>query len=118
MTHNTIIPKDEQLEALANGIQSFYQLIEKYTGGPIRSDFREFAIVTKADLAQYLNEHESLAKKHVITEEAALRLHDHPVLLADDNKWMVCWIDHGTKINIIYYDSLPEAAANFLMAYW
>lgn len=111
------IPKDEQIEALANGIQQFYRLIEKYTGEPIKSDFRQFATVTKTELTEYLRKNESLAEKHVMEEEA-LRLHDHPVLVANDDKWTVCWMDQGTKTNIFHYDNLPEAAANFLMAYW
>ncbi len=118
MIQQANIPKDEQLEALANGLQPFYQLIEKYTGEPIQTDFRQFATVTKTELTEYLRKNEALAEKHVMSEEEALRLHDHPVLLVNDDKWMVCWMDHGTKTNIVYYDNLPEAAANFLMAYW
>lgn len=118
MIQKATIPKDEQLEALANGLQQFYRLIEKYTGGAIQTDFRQFATVTKAELTEYLRRDEALAKQHVMSEEEALRLHDHPVLLADNDKWMVCWIDRGTKTNIVYYDNLPEATANFLMAYW
>lgn len=118
MNQKIEIPKPEQLEALAHGLQFFYRVIEKHTGGPIRTDFRQFATVTKSELAEYLKSHPLLAKKHVMSEEEALRLDDHPVLLAEDGKWLVCWIAHGTKTNKAYFDDLTEAAANFLMAYW
>ena len=118
MNQKIEISKTEQLEALADGLQAFYRVVEKHIGGPIRTDFRQFATVTKTELAEYLKSHPLLAEKHVMSEEEALRLHDHPALLTENGKWLVCWIDRGTKTNKAYFDDLPEAAANFLMAYW
>lgn len=112
------IPEEQQLQALANGLPAFYRLIENYTGGPIKSDFRQFATVDKGDLARYLRRHQALAAKHVMAEADALTLHDHPVLLKEGDKWLVCWIDHGTKKNEAFFGDLSEAAANFIMAYW
>ena len=111
-----MIPAEEQLQALANGLPAFYRLIEKYSGS-IQPDFREFATVDQADLAHYLRRYPALAAMHVLVESDALALHDFPVLLKEGHGWLVCWIDHGTKRNITFYSDLPEAAANF-MAYW
>jgi len=118
MSSTNSIPVDEQLAALADGLPSLYSLIENYTGGPIKTDFREFVTVSKEELAEYLRRDIALAEKHVITENEALRLHDHPVLLNENKMWLVCWIDRGSKTNKAYYSELAEAAANYLMAYW
>ncbi len=118
MNSTTSIPKNKQLTALADGLPALYQLIEKYTGGPIRTDFRQFVTVSKMELVEYLRHNPALAEKHVMSENEALHLHDHPVLLNENGKWLVCWIDHETKTNKVYFDDLSEAAANFLMAYW
>lgn len=118
MNASPTIPAEEQLQALANGLPAFYKLIEKYTGGPIRTDFRQFATVDKVDLAHYLRRDQALAATHVMAEADALTLHDLPVLLREGDGWLVCWIDHGTKTNKTFYSDLSEAAANFIMAYW
>jgi hypothetical protein len=118
MNSTVNIPKNEQLMALASGLPALYQLIEKYTGGPIRTDFRQFVTVSKTELAEYLRSNPSLAEKQVMPEKKVLHLHDHPVLLHENEKWLVCWIEHGTKTNKVYFNDLAEAAANLLMAYW
>lgn len=118
MNTNPVIPRENQLQALANGLSAFYRLIEDYTGGSIKTDFRHFATVSKSDLADYFRNNQELAAARVMSVEDALKLHDHPVLLAEDGKWLVCWIDKGDKKNQMFYTDLSEAAANFVMAYW
>ena len=118
MNMSSPIPKDEQLRALASGLTAFCHLIEEHTGSPIKGDFRQYASVTKAELTEYLRHNPEMARKHLISEDEALQLHDHPVLLADADEWLVCWMDHGRKTNKSYFNDIHEAAANFLMAYW
>jgi hypothetical protein len=112
------IPKDEQLAALAEGITAFYQLIEKYTGKPLSGDFRGYATVTKAELANYLRNHPGLAERHITKESDALKQHDLPALIAENGRWISCWIDHGRKVSEERFDDINEAAVSFLMAYW
>ena len=112
------IPKAEQLAALADGLPAVYRLIKKYTGGQIQTDFREFITVSKSELAEYLRANPSLATKHVMTESEALKLDDRPALLRERGKWLVCFVDYGSKMEKAYFDDLSEAAANFLMVYW
>ena len=118
MNPTSVIPKDEQLAALADGITAFYRLIEKHTGKPLSGDFREYATVTKVELANYLRKYPGLAELHVTKESDAIKLHDLPVLLIENDQWISCWIDHGRKVNEERFDDINEAAASFLMAYW
>ncbi|MCK9588589.1 MAG: hypothetical protein M0Q93_04385 [Terrimicrobiaceae bacterium] len=113
-----VITKDEQLAALAGGITAFYQLIEKHTGKPLSGDFRGYATVTKAELANYLRKHPGLAERHISKESDVLKQHDLPALISDKDHWIVCWIDHGRKVDEERFEDINEAAASFLMAYW
>ena len=118
MTAKIVIPREEQLAALADGMPALYRVIEKYTGGSVQGDFRSFVNVSKAELAEYLKDKPVLAEKHLMSEKEALLFHDLPVFLKENDKWLVCWIDHGSKVDKVYFDDLSEAAANYLMAYW
>ena len=118
MKPSGVIPKDEQLAALADGMTAFYRLIEKHSGKPLIGDFRAYATVTKAELANYLRKHPGLAERHVTKESDAVKLHDFPVLFSENDRWLLCWIDHGRKVNEVRFDDINEAAANLLMAYW
>ena len=118
MTDNDEIPKEEQILALAEGITSVYALIERYTGRPIKSDCRHFITVSKVDLINFLTKHLEYAYKHIKTSDEAERMHDLPVLLSQNGQWIVCWMAHGRRTDAITYNNLPEAAANYLMAYW
>ena len=118
MTLDSSISKDEQLRALADGLPGVYKLIERITGSPVNSDFRDFISVTKQELKQYLSDHPELAGKHVQSSEDVAGAHDVPVLIAEGGKWIVCWMDHGERTNEKTYGNLAEAAANYLMAYW
>jgi hypothetical protein len=113
-----MIPKNEQLQALANGLPAFYRLIEKHTGQPVKDDFRRFASVSKNELATYLSTMPNLAEKHVMSENDTLLLNDHPILITQGDKWVVCWIHQGRKTDEVTFDDLSRAAAHFLMAYW
>jgi len=118
MIENIVIPKEEQILALANGLTSVYALIKRYTGQPIMSDFRRFITISKNDLINFLTIHPEYSYKHIKTDDEAERMHDLPVLLSQNDQWIVCWMDHGRKTEINIYNNLPEAAANYLMAYW
>lgn len=116
MTASVQIPKEEQLPALAGGLLEVYRLIERYTGGPISTDSREFITVTKPELIEYLRLNPELSESHVMSEDSSATMHDRPCLFKKGSQWVVCWTEHGRKTDERTYDSLEEAAADYLMA--
>jgi hypothetical protein len=112
------IPKEDQLRALAEGLPGVYRLIEQFTGGSVMNDFRPFITVSKAELIAYLRLNPGYVKQHVHTADAVRSAHDFPVLIEEDGRWIVCWMEHGKRVDAAFYDDPVEATANYLMAYW
>jgi len=113
------IPEEEQLQALAEGLKDVYRLLREYLGDLNKvPNFGQHITVSKLNLINYLRHHPEKVQKHVILAADITKLHDIPALFFDNGKWIVCWTDHGTPVGITYFDDLPEAAANYLMAYW
>ena len=112
------IPKDDQLRALGAGLVAVYKLIESYTGAPILTDSRKFITVTEPELIAYLRQNPGISERHVMPEASLASMHDLPALYEKGAQWAVCWTEHGRKANERTYQSLEEAAASYLMAYW
>jgi hypothetical protein len=112
------IPKDEQLRAMANGLIEVYKLIERLTGNPITTDFRQFITITRPELIAYFRQHPGIAERHVQSEASIASMHDLPCLIKKGSHWVVCWMEHGRIANPQEFGSVEEAAANYLMAYW
>ena len=112
------ISRDEQLRALAGGLIEVYKLIERHIGAPISTDFRQFITITRPELIAYLRRHPSVAERHVQSEASVISMHDLPCLIKKGSHWVVGWMEHGRIADPQTFDSVEEAAANYLMAYW
>jgi hypothetical protein len=112
------IPEEEQLQALACGLDDVYRLLADYLGDLNgHPDFRRHITVTKARLAEYLRIHPELANRH-ISQPSDPKFHESPVLERADGKYRVYEVDHDRPWGVKVFSELAEAAAEYLMWRW
>ncbi len=112
------IPEQEQLQALASGLNDVYRLLAEYVGDLNKvPNFRQHITVTKAQLAGYLRWEPQLAERH-ISQPSAPKYHECPVLERTDGKYRVYEIYRGETRYAKEFEELADAAAEYLMWGW
>ncbi len=112
------IPKEEQLQALASGLATFYGLVRRYLGRQVNAaEYRENLTINKQELTAYLANHIELAKQH-ISAPTDPKYHESPVLEKTATGFRVYTVDHGRAVDIHEFSDLAAAAATYLLANW
>jgi len=112
---NVCIPKEEQLEAISNGLVGFYALLQRYLDDLNASgDLRRYLDITKSELITYLRNHPALMKKH-LHSRGSHRYHEQVILEYDGKKYRVYEMDHDEPIDIKEYTDFAEAMADYLI---
>ena len=100
---------EAEIEALA--FRTVHKLLEKH--GIVCLDPRPFLRVTRRQMRDYFTTHLEVAES-LVTAEAERPYHDHLCLERRAGGFAVFDMDHGTPVGETFYDSLPEAAADFV----
>ena len=109
------IPEEEQLQAIAQGLPSFYILLQRYLDDLNNSgDLRMYITVTRKKLIDYLRIRPELMKKH-LHKDGEPRYHEYFVLEYDGVKYRVYWMNHDEPREIQEYEDFAEATADYLM---
>jgi hypothetical protein len=112
---NINIPEEEQLEAISQGLPSFYLLLKRYLGYLDKSgDLRQYITVTKSKLIDYLRNRPELMKRHLY-KKGDPRYHEFSVLEYDGINYRVYEMDHEDPWDIREYEDFAEATADYLM---
>jgi hypothetical protein len=112
------IPEEEQLQALSGGLKEVYRLLTEYLGDLNKApNFRQHITVTKVQLAEYLRHHPELAQRHV-SQPSDLKYHELPVLERANGNYRVYEVDHRQARYVREFESLADAAAEYLMWGW
>jgi hypothetical protein len=103
------IPIEAQIEALAHGkIHSLLAANGIETFGPAK-----FLRVSRCQMIEFFQRHPEVAKKHV-SESSQRPFHDHLCLERRGSGFVIFDMDHGKPRGELLYDSLPEAACDFV----
>jgi hypothetical protein len=112
------IPEQEQLQALAGGLEEVYRLLAEYVGDLNKvPNFQQHITVTKAQLTEYLRRQPELAERHV-AQPSAPKYHECPVLERANSKYRVYEVYHGEARYAKEFLDLADAAAEYLMWGW
>ena len=103
------IPKDEQLRALAT--RQTYALLE--SRGINTIDPRKYLKLSRSDVLDYFRKHMDQATALLNTPKDR-PFHDVLCMEARDHRFVIFDMDRGTPRNEMFYDSLEEAATDFV----
>lgn len=107
---------EEQIEAAALGTASLCKLFEGYLEDKNELYFLDRHIqFDTVQLAEYFQKHLGLASRLVTNEETKPN-HDMPILLKDDSRYRIAWMNRGNETDVKYFDNLAEAAASYIMS--
>ena len=104
-----MIPIEAQIQALAQ--LTTYALLASY--GIHNQDPRPFLRVTRQQVLDYFRQHPEQAEAH-LSEPSKRAYHDILCLERREKCFVVFSTDHGRTRDERFYDSLPEAAAEFV----
>ena len=107
------IPIEAQIEALA--ALKVYELIAAH-GVQVdyhRTDPRQYLAVTRQQVIDYFQRHPDIAEAH-LTHPSKRPFHDHLCIEEHWRGFTVFDMDHGRPRGEHFYDSLAEAAADFV----
>jgi len=109
-TGEHLLPRDAQLEALAT--LSLHRVLAEH--GQETFDYRKHLAVSRADMVAYFQEHPGKAEALLQPKEEKKLLHDVDRIESRDGRFVVFWMDHGTERFHAWYESLAEAAADYV----
>ena len=108
------IPVEAQIDALAK--LKVYDLLAAH-GVQVdyhRTDPRRFLTVTRQQVIDYFQRHLDVAELHLIPHPSKRPHHDHLCIERRGQRFAVFDMDHGQPRDERFYESLPEAAADFV----
>ena len=103
------IPKDEQLRALAT--RQTYALLE--SRGINTIDPRKYLKLSRSDVLDYFRKHADQAMA-LLNAPRDRPFHDALCMEARDRGFVIFDMDRGTPRDEMFYDSLEEAATDFV----
>lgn len=103
------IPKDDQLRALAT--RQTFALLE--SRGIKTYDPRKYLKLSRSDVLDYFRKHMDQATALLNTPKDR-PFHDVLCMEARDHRFVIFDMDRGTPRNEMFYDSLEEAATDFV----
>jgi hypothetical protein len=105
----SMIPIEAQIQALAQ--RKTYALLASY--GIHDQDPGPFWRVTRQQILDYFRQHPEQAEAH-LSEPSERPYHDILCLERRERRFVIFDMDHGRPTDEVFYDSLPEAAAEFV----
>jgi hypothetical protein len=100
----------EQTEALAS--LSLDRVLA--ARGVTTFDFRKYLSVSRAEIVSFFRVHPRKAEALLLKKEEKKPVHDVLCLEGREESFVIYDMDHGNERSHYWYDSLPEAAADFV----